>query len=133
VGAVTVIIIFGISLTRNMMDERTKAMNHQFLFSIVAAVVLTLIILGGIRESSFLGSEHPLSLVVSSVGAANSDVAQSTTDGSGSGRPFQGGAAYLGGVLLKPENGFAFAFEFVSVLLLSALIGAIVIARKEPS
>jgi NADH:ubiquinone oxidoreductase subunit 6 (subunit J) len=39
----------------------------------------------------------------------------------------------LAEALLKPANGFAFAFEFVSVLLLSALIGAVVIARKDPS
>jgi NADH:ubiquinone oxidoreductase subunit 6 (subunit J) len=39
----------------------------------------------------------------------------------------------LGPALLLPQNGFVFAFEFVSVLLLAALVGAIVIARKDPS
>ena len=39
----------------------------------------------------------------------------------------------LGPALILPSNGFAFAFEFVSILLLSALVGAIVIARKDPS
>jgi NADH:ubiquinone oxidoreductase subunit 6 (subunit J) len=130
VGAVTVIIIFGISLTRNMMDERSKAMNHQFLFSIIVAVVLTGIIIAAIQESPFLGSEHPASLALSNT--AN-DLTQTSVNGISSGRLFQNGVSYLGGALLKPENGFAFAFEFVSILLLSALVGAIVIARKDPS
>jgi NADH-quinone oxidoreductase subunit J len=129
VGAVTVIIIFGISLTRNMMDERSKAMNHQFLLSVVAAVVLTGIIVAAIQESPFFGSEHPASLVFSNV---SSDLAQQPSSYEGSGHPFQNGVSYLAGALLKPQNGFAFAFEFVSILLLSALVGAIVIARKDP-
>ena len=33
--------------------------------------------------------------------------------------------------LIRPEKGYAFSFEFVSILLLSALVGAIVVARKE--
>ena len=131
VGAVTVIIIFGISLTRNMMDERSKAMNHQLLFSILAALVLSVIIIMAIQESPFVGTEHPMSLMLSSL---SGDSSQGSVDsGVTLGHPFQGGVSYLAGALLKPENGFAFAFEFVSILLLSALVGAIVIARKDPS
>jgi NADH-quinone oxidoreductase subunit J len=130
VGAVTVIIIFGISLTRNMMDERSKAMNHQFLFSIVVAVVLSGIIIAAIQESPFSGSEHPASLMLSTV---SNDATQLVPNYEGSSHLFQNGVSYLAGALLKPENGFAFAFEFVSILLLSALVGAIVIARKDPA
>jgi NADH-quinone oxidoreductase subunit J len=131
VGAVTVIIIFGISLTRNMMDERSKAMNHQFLFSIVVALLLSVVIIAAIQESPFVGAEHPMSLMLSSTtGDASQQLA---TNIASPDHPFQGGVAYLAGALLRPENGFAFAFEFVSILLLSALIGAIVIARKDPA
>lgn len=130
VGAVTVIIIFGISLTRNMMDEHSKAMNHQLLFSIFVAVVLSVIIIAAIQESPFLGSDHPASLMLSS---SVNNLPQTFSNGVGSEHPFQNGVSYLAGALLKPENGFAFAFEFVSILLLSALVGAIVIARKDPS
>jgi NADH-quinone oxidoreductase subunit J len=131
VGAVTVIIIFGISLTRNMMDERSRAMNNQLLFSILTAIVLSAIIIAAIQESPFLGSEHPMSITLGSVA---SDVAQPVVQTvANSDHSFHGGVSYLAGALLKPENGFAFAFEFVSILLLSALVGAIVIARKDPS
>lgn len=130
VGAVTVIIIFGISLTRNMMDERSKVMNHQLLLAVVVSVVLSGIIIAAVQESPFLGSEHPASLVLSNVG---NDLTQSLSTGIGSSHLFENGVSYLGGALLKPQNGFAFAFEFVSILLLSALVGAIVIARKDPS
>jgi len=125
VGAVTVIIIFGISLTRNMMDEKSKAMNGQLLFSVVVALILGGIIIAAIQESPFVGSEHPVSLALSNtvMPAGGADYSQH----------FQNGVSYLAGALLKPENGFAFAFEFVSILLLSALVGAIVIARKDPS
>ncbi len=128
VGAVTVIIIFGISLTRNMMDERAKAMNHQFLFSVVGAVVLTGIIIAAIQESPFFGSEHA-ALLLSTV---SGDLTQQTLNDTSSEYLFKNGVSYLAGALLKPQNGFAFAFEFVSILLLSALVGAIVIARKDP-
>lgn len=130
VGAVTVIIIFGISLTRNIMDERTKAMNQQVLLSILVALATIFIVICSIQQSPFFGTEHPTAVMASAV--SNNPISISATDLTSSNQAFQGGAAYLGGALLKPENGFAFAFEFVSILLLSALVGAIVIARKDP-
>lgn len=131
VGAVTVIIIFGISLTRNMMDERSKVMNHQFLFSVVVAVVLSGIVIAAIQESPFLGSEHPVSFVFGST--TGDDGQKAVKIFANAGHSLVGELNDLASVLIKPENGFAFAFEFVSILLLSALVGAIVIARKDPS
>lgn len=117
VGAVTVIIIFGISLTRNIMDERTRVMNGflQLTLSIAAAIGVSTIIFKAIKSSPFFVSEHPVAIMA----------AAAPTIGD------QSGAAYLAAALIKPENGFAFSFEFVSILLLSALVGAIVIARKD--
>jgi NADH:ubiquinone oxidoreductase subunit 6 (subunit J) len=37
----------------------------------------------------------------------------------------------LGLALLRSDQGYVFAFELLSFLLLSALVGAIVVARKE--
>jgi NADH-quinone oxidoreductase subunit J len=130
VGAITVIVIFAISLTRNIMDDQSRVMNHQLLFSALTAVVLCLLVIAAIQESPFSGSEHPL-LVMPGPVAGNTTQPVVATAASGD-RSLQNGAAYLADALLKPENGFAFAFEFVSILLLSALIGAIVIARKDP-
>jgi NADH:ubiquinone oxidoreductase subunit 6 (subunit J) len=62
--------------------------------------------------------DHPSSIVAASTTEPNS---------------YQNDVASLGAALLKPQNGFAFAFEFVSVLLLSALVGAVVVARKDPT
>jgi NADH:ubiquinone oxidoreductase subunit 6 (subunit J) len=133
VGAVTVIIIFGISLTRNMMDERTTAMNRQFLFAILGAVFVTAVIFAALQQSTFLTNEHPMAI---SLGTATTtgDVAQTTTAAPApvSDQVFQS-VGYLADALILPQNGFAFAFEFVSILLLSALVGAIVIARKDPA
>ena len=127
VGAVTVLIIFGISLTRNVMATTTRAFNRQILLSITVAVVLGAIVIAAIQVSSFVGINHPLSQVT----GLNLESAVATDVNSSS--VAQTGASYLAEALLKPVNGFAFAFEFVSVLLLSALVGAIVIARKDPS
>jgi NADH:ubiquinone oxidoreductase subunit 6 (subunit J) len=130
VGAVTVIIIFGISLTRNMMDERTTAMNRQFLFAILGAVFVTVVIFAALQQSSFLTNEHPIMI---SSGTATGDVAQASTVAAPVSDQVYQSVGYLADALILPQNGFAFAFEFVSILLLSALVGAIVIARKDPA
>ncbi len=129
VGAVTVIIIFGISLTRNLMDDRAKAMNRQLLFAVLAAAVLTVILFAAIHQSSFVTQEHPMAVTL---GTVTSDTQSMTAVEAGASPVFQS-VGYLADALLLPQNGFAFAFEFVSILLLSALVGAIVIARKDPS
>lgn len=129
VGAVTVIIIFGISLTRNLMDDKARAMNRQLLFAILAAIVLTSVIFAALQQSPFLGQEHPLAIAL---GTVTSDTQSLAATAAGSNQVFQP-VGYLADALLLPKNGFAFAFEFVSILLLSALVGAIVIARKDPA
>jgi NADH-quinone oxidoreductase subunit J len=133
VGAVTVFIFFGIMFTRNVMDERIHVMNGQFWLALLTAVFFGWISMKALEASAFRGSDHPLVLTQQ----ASQDAAGSTTTV----------ATLVGGVdasanvdvpaiadnLLNPAKGFAYAFEFVSILLLSALIGAIVVARKEPS
>ncbi|HUO58070.1 MAG TPA: NADH-quinone oxidoreductase subunit J [bacterium] len=114
VGAVTVLLIFGIMLTRNVMDEKTRVMNNQVFLALVTAGVITVIVFAAVHQSTFQLNDHPL--------AAAASIAPDHTD-----------VYSLGIELIRPEKGFAFAFEFVSVLLLSALVGAIVVARKDPS
>lgn len=124
VGAVTVLIIFGIMLTRRVMDDTARVMNNQVLISFVAAAAVMFVLFIVVGNSSFQSSNHPPAAVSAPVeGALNPVPAAAYTDE----------VATLAGVLLKPQNGFAFAFEFVSVLLLSALVGAVVVARKDPA
>ena len=113
VGAVTVLVIFGIMLTRNVMDERIKTMNNQALLSMVIAMAVTLVAFLALIQSPFVAGDHPVALL-----------SQAASNGSGD-------VYALGPELIRPDKGFAFAFELVSVLLLSALVGAIVIARKD--
>src|SRR5262249_55452238 len=112
VGAVTVLIIFGIMLTRRVMDDETKAMNRQAASALLIAAVFGLALLLAILNSSFAAAGVPMPSATS---------------------PYASDVVMLSEALLKPQNGFAFAFEFVSVLLLSALVGAVVIARKDPA
>lgn len=111
VGAVTVLIIFGIMLTRRVMDEHTPALNR-FVGWALGGIVVWGVVLFSALDSS------PIPTWVENVGGASTYTSDVTM---------------LAAALLKPQNGFDFAFEFVSVLLLSALVGAVVIARKDPS
>ena len=128
VGAVTVLIIFGIMLTRRVMDDQARVMNNQVLLSFIVAVGILFVLLAVVSNSSFQTNNHPPQVVAVSTTsetmlAATTPAAPAYTDE----------VAALASGLLKPQNGFAFAFEFVSILLLSALVGAVVVARKDPT
>lgn len=115
VGAVTVLIIFGIMLTRNVMDEKTRVMNSQVLWAVLAAFLVMAVSFAALSKSPFIATDHALASVAAATATA----------------PAQSDVYSLGPELIRPDKGFAFAFEFVSILLLSALVGAIVIARKD--
>ncbi len=115
VGAVTILIIFGIMLTRNVMDEKTPARNTQVHVSLLVGAAFLLITLVAVTQSIFQWTNQPAGPGLPAAASAMNDLYA------------------LGPALILPSNGFAFAFEFVSILLLSALVGAIVIARKDPS
>lgn len=127
VGAVTVLIIFGIMLTRRVMDDQARVMNNQVFLSLVVAAAVLFALFKVITHSDFQNNNHPASMAV----ATSAEPAQATTPQTPA-ESYQNDVASLGAALLKPQFGFAFAFEFVSVLLLSALVGAVVVARKDP-
>ncbi len=120
VGAVTVLIIFGIMLTRQVMDDKARVMNNQVLLSLLAAGAVALVLYLVIGHSDFQYSNHPALTAAATAPAAEASA-------------YADEVSSLAAGLLKPQNGFAFAFEFVSILLLSALVGAVVVARKDPS
>lgn len=122
VGAVTVLVIFGIMLTRNVMDEKTRAMNSQVFLAVIAAVAVTWVVFQAVGKSAFQTTDHPTVEMAASSTIPQASVESTKTD-----------VYSLGPELLLPDKGFVFAFELVSILLLSALVGAIVIARKDPA
>ncbi len=115
VGAVTILVIFGIMLTRNVMDEKTPARNNQGFLAFLVGAAFFLITTFALAQSLFQWT-NPIPPAPGTAATA-----------------YMNDVAALGPALILPSNGFAFAFEFVSILLLSALVGAIVIARKDPS
>ena len=54
--------------------------------------------------------------------------------GQGEAKPLKavGSTRALGQALFSPDNGFILPFEIVSVLLLVAMVGVILLSRKEP-
>jgi len=126
VGAVTVLIIFGIMLTRRVMDDKARVMNNQVLLSFLAAIAVMFILFMVVGNSSFQYTNHA-PVVSAAQSTETSSAASSATVA------YTDEVAALAAGLLRPQNGFAFAFEFVSVLLLSALVGAVVVARKDPA
>ena len=101
VGAVAVLILFAIMLTRRVMSGTTRdnRMNNQWLAAAGVAVLLFVLLVSTTFQQWNLSQDAP---PADSVGLL--------------------GAAFLGPYILP--------FEIVSVLLLAALIGAIVIARE---
>jgi len=115
------LIIFGIMLTRDVMNDHTRVMNNQVFLALITALVIIFMSIAAVNKSSFPLTDHP-----SAVAALSADTAQAANTRTAD-------VYALGPELIRPEIGFAFAFEFVSILLLSALVGAIVVARKDPS
>ena len=105
-GGIVVLIIFSILLTSHISERAKMAGLKQQIFSALAGVAgatLTLIV---ILTYSFECTLQP---------AINTDVKT------------------IGRQLVSyGTNGYALPFEVVSILLLAAMIGAIVVARKEP-
>lgn len=131
VGAVTVLIIFGIMLTRSVMDEHTRVMNNQVFLSILAAGAVLFVLFKVIDHSTFQTNNSPVAVTAAASSAQPAPEVSAAPPSSY--QNYQNDVASLGAALLRPQNGFAFAFEFVSILLLSALVGAVVVARKDPA
>jgi len=101
VGGITILLLFAIMLTSGIGAKTAKVVNDQVLLSAIAGIGL----LVGLIHASIAGIA-PVS-----------------------GPPrLQETAPFLGRALL---NTYALPFEVVSILLLAAMIGAIILARKE--
>jgi NADH:ubiquinone oxidoreductase subunit 6 (subunit J) len=103
VGAISILIIFAIMLSQQLMSPQFKARNEQWLGGLVAALALFAI----------------LAFVLLRV---NWPTAQA---------PVPADAISQLGVALVSPNQYALVFEVASVLLLVALVGAVLIAREK--
>lgn len=103
VGAVMTLVIFAIMLTERFGDRSIKQSNRQVPIAFLGSALFAALLIGLIQTTPW---------PVKSEAAAH----VTTSD--------------LGKALLGQ---YVFPFEVISVILLAALIGAIVIARKDPS
>ncbi len=102
VGAVSMLMIFAIMLTARIADTSIRQTNEQTVTGLVVSLGLLAIIVYSLWQTPFPISDAPMP---------------------------EGAGRTLGRLLLTK---FVLPFEIVSVLLLGALIGAVVIAKKDP-
>ncbi len=103
VGAISILIIFAIMLSRGMMSSEVKAFNEQWAWALVAALALFAIL-----AFVLLGVVWP---------TAEASVPENAISD-------------LGQALVSPDQ-FVLVFEVASVLLLVALVGAVIVARER--
>jgi NADH:ubiquinone oxidoreductase subunit 6 (subunit J) len=103
VGAISILIIFAIMLSRRIMSPEVKMVNEQWVGALLAAGALLVILV-----FVLLSVHWP---------TAQADVPQDMI-------------VELGKALVDPEQ-FLLPFEVASVLLLVALVGAVVVARER--
>jgi NADH-quinone oxidoreductase subunit J len=105
VGAIAILIIFAIMLTRDAVDDTFRAGRRWITTGVVAVLALTGILLAMTTWPSLNSYTVPLSADQQSI-------------------------SELGKALVDP-NGYAIPFEVSSVLLLAALVGAVYVAVER--
>jgi len=112
IGAILVLIVFAVTLTRNASDPNDSAQTNRF---VVPMMVAALALLAALAAAMPIGgwAKMPVKNIEQVVVATGAPV----TD-----------ASSVGVVLLQQ---YMLPFEIASVLLLAAMVSAIVLARKE--
>jgi NADH:ubiquinone oxidoreductase subunit 6 (subunit J) len=103
VGAISILIIFAIMLSRRFTSQKYEGRNEQWVWALVAAVALFAILVVILIQVDW-------------------PVAQASVS--------DGTLVELGKALVDPEQ-FLLVFEVASVLLMVALVGAVIIARER--
>jgi len=105
-GGIVVLIIFSVLLTSHISERASMAGRIQAIFSAIVALLGAGVTLYTIYSFAFKGSDEPaITSNVKNIGAQ---------------------------LVSTGKDGYALPFEVISVLLLAAMIGAIIVARKEP-
>lgn len=112
IGAISILIIFAIMMTRRLMSTDESPFNSQW----VAALFGTLLI-GGLILFVIVGVFSPFGDIIIANSAPPSLAVQEST-------------VLLGRSFVDPDQ-YVIPFEIASVLLLGALVGSIAIARPE--
>ena len=107
IGAIAILLIFAIMLTRNMVNDARPVLNENWSWALFIALVV-MAALGGM----FFMMGDRLNIITMPLDPRIDPV------------------QYLGAALIAPE-GYVLPFELASVLLLAALIGALVIAQEK--
>jgi NADH-quinone oxidoreductase subunit J len=107
VGGVAVLMIFAVMLTAQLTSFNVRQLNEQKALGALVAFCFLLIVLGAVSKTLSVRGGFPV--------AADPHVAGSTPH-------------TLGNLLLTD---FVLPFELVSVLLVAALVGAVVLAKKD--
>jgi NADH-quinone oxidoreductase subunit J len=110
IGAISILIIFAIMMTRRLMQTIESPFNSQWRWGLVAAVFV-FALLAILVIQTWPSATYPRA-PVTEPGVINASVSE------------------LGRILVDPD-GYVLPFEVASVLLLAALVGAIVIAIPE--
>lgn len=108
IGAIAILIIFAVMLTRSM-TAMSEVFNRQWWVSAIAAVILLVMLVAGVVLPVWGPSGSNAEMVVSENLGTISDL----------------------GVALVSGNQFVLPFEIASLLLTAAMVGAIVIARDN--
>jgi NADH-quinone oxidoreductase subunit J len=103
VGAISILIIFAIMLSRRLMSPEFQARNEQWLLGMAAAVALFAILAVILLQVNWPTTEASVP---------------------------QDAISQLGQALVQPDQ-YVLPFEGASVLLLVALVGAVIIARER--
>jgi NADH-quinone oxidoreductase subunit J len=103
VGAIAILIIFAIMLSRRMMSSEVEAWNEQWVGAVLVAAVLFIALLFILSRVNWPATEAPV---------PPDSISQ------------------LGQALVSPDF-YVLPFEVASVLLLVALVGAVIIAREQ--
>lgn len=103
-GGITVLIIFSIFLTQQVGDKMQSSNTSKTLFAGLAAISGFLFTLVQVFQHSFTGT-------------SNTHIEPTIEN--------------IGTQMLSVDNGYALPFELVSILLLAALVGCIIIAMRS--
>jgi NADH-quinone oxidoreductase subunit J len=110
IGAISILVIFAIMMTRRLMQTVESPFNSQPIWGLAAAI-LAFILLAVVALRTWPTSKYPAPAEVSGV-------------------VIEAGVKQLGALLVSPEA-YVIPFEVASVLLLAALVGAVFLARPE--
>ena len=118
-GAVMVLFLFVIMLL-DLQEAARRKLNLASLAMGILAVGAIFLVYKSSLESTYgeLSQQHEVTAEADQAEAASANVVGSTQA--------------LGQALFSADNGFILPFEIVSVLLLVAMVGVILLSRKEP-